>query len=146
AFFFNCTGYMKASRHGCMATTAALAHLGRIGPGVCQLDTPAGVFDTCLHDDGRVTARNIAVGNTLPVQMKMPGVGLIRGHLAWSGNWFLVIEWHRDGLTADCIDELLAFAAEVRLALRTNDIYAPDGTAIEHICLFASSHARCNTC
>src|SRR5690242_21940039 len=57
--FFNNVGYLKMCGHGTIGLMVTLAHLGRIRGGVCRLETPPGIVEARLNDDGRVTIRNV---------------------------------------------------------------------------------------
>ena len=57
--FFNNVGYLGMCGHGTIGLLATLAYLGRVRPGVHRIETPVGVVAAHLHDDNRVTVRNV---------------------------------------------------------------------------------------
>src|SRR5579859_6614480 len=58
--FFNNVGYLNMCGHGTIGVVATLAHLGRLGPGMHSIETPAGTVTAELHKSGEVTVGNVA--------------------------------------------------------------------------------------
>ena len=58
--FFNNSGYLGMCGHGTIGLIATLAHLGRIEQGAHVIETPVGDVTATLHEDGRVSVRNVA--------------------------------------------------------------------------------------
>src|ERR1700722_14903968 len=54
--FFNNVGYLGMCGHGSIGLIETLAHLGRISPGVCRLETPVGIVRAELNADGHTVA------------------------------------------------------------------------------------------
>ena len=82
--FFDRAGYLGMCGHGTIGVVATLAHLDRIGPGSHRIETPVGVVIAQLDDNGHVEVTNVpsyrlATGVTIDV----PGVGPVRGDVAW---------------------------------------------------------------
>ena len=76
------------------------------------------------HDDG-VTAQ---VGRGVEV----PGVGAVVGDVAWSGNWFFLIEKHGKELKLANVDELTDYCWRVRQAVNAQGF--PE---VDHVELFS---------
>jgi len=132
--FFNNVGYIGMCGHGTIGVVATLAYLGRIRPGEHRIDTPVGTVTTTLHDDGSVSVANvpsyrIATG----VAVEVPGRGVVHGDVAWGGNWFFLCADHGLALEASRVDELTAFASQVRGALQRHGISGAGGAEIDHI-------------
>src|SRR5436190_1852068 len=53
--FFNNVGTIGMCGHGTIGLVASLAFMGRLSAGVHRIDTPVGVVEAQLHDDGSVT-------------------------------------------------------------------------------------------
>jgi len=135
--FFNNVGYLGMCGHGAMGLVVTLAHLGRIGRGMCRLETPAGVVEARLGDAGRVSLRNVAsFRSAAGVAVEVPGIGTVAGDIAWGGNWFFLVGGHGRALTPDRIEELTDFTWRIRQALGASGITGADGREIDHIELF----------
>jgi 4-hydroxyproline epimerase len=73
------------------------------------------------------------------VTVEVPGFGPVKGDVAWGGNWFFLVNDHRQELEVENIDRLLEFTLRVREALARAGIKAPDGHEIDHVELFSPS-------
>src|SRR5215471_6790414 len=90
--FFNNVGYLGMCGHGTIGLMVTLVHLGRIKSGVCRIDTPPGVVEALLHDNGTVTVRNVPSRRTATgVSVYVSGHGTVTGDVAWGGNWFFLV-------------------------------------------------------
>ncbi len=117
--FFNDVGYLGMCGHGTIGVVRTLQHLGRIGPGVVHLDTPVGTVRARLEDDGAVTITNVpAYRYAAGVAVDVPDVGVVRGDVAWGGNWFFLVAHDGPPLTAENVPELTRWTMRVRDALR----------------------------
>jgi 4-hydroxyproline epimerase len=135
--FFNNVGYLGMCGHGTMGLVVTLARLGRISGGVCRIETPAGVVTARLGGDGRVTIRNVASYRTAAhVPVEAPGIGRVRGDVAWGGNWFYLVSGHGQELSLERLEELTDFAWRIRQGLAAHGIAGADGHEIDHIELF----------
>ena len=135
--FFNNVGYLGMCGHGTIGLMVTLAHLGRIRGGVCRLETPPGIVDAHLLDDGRVTIRNVAsYRSAVHVPVEAPGIGRVYGDIAWGGNWFFLCSGHGQELALDRLDDLTDFAWRIRQGLTAHGITGSDGGEIDHIELF----------
>ncbi|MCG8586793.1 MAG: 4-hydroxyproline epimerase [Pirellulales bacterium] len=137
--FFNNVGVLNMCGHGTIGLAVTLAHLGRIGPGKHQLETPVGNVEFELADDERhVTVENVpSYRHTQGVELDVPGHGTITGDVAWGGNWFFLTEDHGQAFESSRVDELTRYALAVRAALERDGITGEAGGEIDHIELFA---------
>jgi len=118
--FFNNVGYLGMCGHGTIGLVATLAHLGRIQPGTVRIDTPAGPVACELHADGSVSVENVeSYRERAGLEVPVPGLGVIRGDVAYGGNWFFLTEEHGEQLDAARIPELTEVAKRIRDAVRT---------------------------
>ncbi len=139
--FFNNVGYLGMCGHGTIGLVVTLAYMGRIKPGEHRIETPVGVVGAVLHDNGEVTVNNVAsYRKAANVAVEVPGYGVVRGDVAWGGNWFFLVQDHTMELTLANIDELTTFTWAIRQALRTNGITGDSKEEIDHIELFVPSH------
>lgn len=130
--FFNNVGTIGMCGHGTIGLVATLAHLGRIGAGVHRIETPVGVVTATLHADGTVSVANVASWRERKaVSAEVPGVGAVRGDVAWGGNWFFLVADHGQDLSLANVDRLTDYCWGVRQALNAQGF--PD---VDHIELF----------
>jgi len=138
--FFNNVGYLGMCGHGTIGLVATLAYLKRIGPGEHKIETPVGTVSAVLHEGGEVTVNNVAsYRSAADVAVDVPGYGVVRGDVAWGGNWFFLVRQHSMELTLQNVDELTNFTWAIRRALRDHGIVGSDGVEIDHVELFGLS-------
>jgi 4-hydroxyproline epimerase len=126
--FFNNVGYLSMCGHGTIGLVATLAHQGRIKPGEHRIETTVGVVTATLHADGRVSVTNVpSYRKTKSVIVDVPGIGQVKGDVAWGGNWFFLME-HRELAN---VEELIDFTWRIRQAVNAQGF--PE---IDHIELF----------
>lgn len=143
--FFNNAGYLGMCGHGMIGVAATLSYLGRIGPGKHRIETPVGDVTITLGEKDEVTISNVpAYRHRMRIPVEIPGYGVIRGDIAWGGNWFFLIEEHPFALSLDNEEELTAFTWQVRRALAANGITGANGAEIDHIELFTAAHDPAN--
>ena len=136
--FFNNVDTLWMCGHGTIGLVATLAHLGLIGPGEIRLDTAVGPVAATLHTDGTVTLANVpSYRHAKQVTVEVPGLGVVRGDIAWGGNWFFLIEQHGLTVALEHVEALTDYAWKVRQALGAQGIVGADGGEIDHIELFA---------
>jgi len=136
--FFNNAGYLGMCGHGTIGLVASLAHMGRIGVGEHRIETPVGTVTTTLHEDGSVSVRNVpAYRHLRQVAVELPGHGVVRGDVAWGGNWFFLVSEHGQRVASDNLAALTDYTAALRRALAAQGITGADGAEIDHIELFA---------
>lgn len=132
--FFNDVGYLGMCGHGLIGVVRTLEHLGRIGPGAVELDTPVGPVGADLATDGTVTIRNVpARVAALDVTVTVPGFGTVTGDVAWGGNWFFLAPWPAAELRYARRRGLVAVATAMRDALHAAGITGDDGGEIDHV-------------
>jgi 4-hydroxyproline epimerase len=132
--FFNNVGYLGMCGHGTIGVIATLQHLRRIGPGTHGIDTPVGTVQCRLHDDGRVTVRNVPSYRwRADVAVHVPGLGEVRGDVAWGGNWFFLAESPRTPVAPAHVEALTDDAWRIRAALRAAGHTGAGGAEIDHI-------------
>jgi 4-hydroxyproline epimerase len=138
--FFNNVGYLGMCGHGTIGLVASLAHRGEIMAGEHRIETPVGVVSATLHQGGEVTVSNVAsYRKAAGVAVDVPGFGTVRGHVAWGGNWFFLIEEHRFELTLQNVERLTEFTWAVRGALQAAGVTGDEGHEIDHIEVFGPS-------
>lgn len=135
--FFNNVGYLGMCGHGTIGLVSTLLHMGKIGAGEHWIDTPVGVVKATLHTSGRVTVVNVrSYRAARRVAIDVPRYGRITGDIAWGGNWFYLVEDHRQEVTLAGVEPLTEFAWAIRNALAAQNIRGSDGGEIDHIELF----------
>jgi 4-hydroxyproline epimerase len=140
AMFFNNVGYLGMCGHGTIGVVASLAYMKHIQPGAHRIETPVGTVSVVLHEGGEVTVNNVAsYRSAANVAVNVPGYGVVRGDVAWGGNWFFLVHDHKMELTLRNVEELTSFTWAIRHALRTQDISGADGNEIDHVELFVAS-------
>ncbi len=133
--YFNNVGYLGMCGHGTIGLVASLAHLGKISPGVVKIDTPVGVVAAELHANGEVSVNNVAsYRKAKGVALNVPGIGEVRGDVAWGGNWFFLVEQHGQALDLANLPELTDYTVRVCQAVRQQGF--PE---VDHVELFAPS-------
>jgi 4-hydroxyproline epimerase len=140
--FFNNVGYLGMCGHGTIGVVHTLAHLGRLRPGVCRLETPVGAVEAHMHPDGAVSVRNVPSRRyRADVMLEVPGFGVVRGDVAWGGNWFFLAEDHGQELVPGNLERLTEVSWAIRRALAANRITGEDGAEIDHVELTGPSPA-----
>lgn len=136
--FFNNVGYLGMCGHGTIGLMVTLAHMEKIKPGTHQIETPVGIVNATLHSTNRVTVKNVpSYRSRKDVVVKVPGVGDVRGDIAWGGNWFFLIENDTQNLSLENVEQLTDYAWKIRQALTVAKITGENGAEIDHIELFA---------
>ena len=133
--FFNNVGYLNMCGHGTIGVVATLAHLKRIKAGEHRIETPVGIVEATLHEDGQVSITNVpSYRKAKGVTIKVEGLGKITGDVAWGGNWFFLVEDHPFKLDLANIEALTEATWRIRQA--TNAQGFPE---VDHIELCAGS-------
>ncbi len=133
--FFNNVGYLGMCGHGTIGLVASLAHLGQLKPGPIRIDTPVGAVAAELHANGEVSVTNVPsyrVAKNWVV--RVPGLGEVRGDIAWGGNWFFLVEEHGHRLELAHLDALTDFTSRIRQAVNTQG-----HSEVDHVELFSPS-------
>lgn len=133
--FFNNVGLLGMCGHGMIGLIITLRHLGRITPGEHHIETPVGIVTATLHEDGRVSIRNV------PSYRKAKSVqaGTVTGDVAYGGNWFFLVSDHGLALTRENIPQLTQASLAMRAA-----IHAAGHPEVDHVELFAPPHDPAN--
>ena len=133
--FFNNVGYLGMCGHGTLGLIASLAHAQRLAPGVVHIDTPVGAVRAALRADGTVEVDNVpSYRKAHDVAIEVPGIGRVRGDVAWGGNWFFLVSGHGQRLTLDNVEALTDYTWRVRQAVNAQGF--PD---VDHIELFGDA-------
>ncbi|HSJ15789.1 MAG TPA: proline racemase family protein [Longimicrobiales bacterium] len=136
--FFNNVGVLGMCGHGLMGVARTLHTLGRTGSGTVRLDTPVGPVSALLGPDDAVTIRNVTPRVAmLDVTVPVPGVGTVRGDVAWGGNWFFITGQMPAPLALPNVAVLTRYAQAIRAALASRGISGDDGAEIDHVELTA---------
>ena len=138
--FFNNVGYLGMCGHGTIGLIVSLAYLGRIKPGEHRIETPVGVVTAILHEDSQVTVDNVcSYRKAVKIAVDVPGFGVVRGDVAWGGNWFFLVEDHDFEINLNNVEALTNFTWAIRQALNDHGVTGDGGHEIDHIELFAPS-------
>jgi len=141
--FFNNVGCLGMCGHGTMGLVASLRHLDRIPPGKVRIDTPVGAVEAELHASGEISVGNVAsYRKAAGVAIDVPGLGGVRGDVAWGGNWFFLVGQHDQVLDLAHLDSLTDYTRRVREAVNAQGF--PE---VDHVELFgpsslAGAHSR----
>lgn len=135
--FFNNIGYLGMCGHGMIGLATTLAHLGQARIGRCRIDTPVGVVEVELNTSNRVTINNIpAYRLHKAVEVDVPGLGVMRGDVAWGGNWFFLVDQTPYELTRDNIPRLSDAARTILRELPRQGVTGAEGMLIDHLEFF----------
>jgi 4-hydroxyproline epimerase len=135
--FFNNVGCLHGCVHGTIGVAVTLAHLGRIWPGQHRIETPVGVVTVDLQDHGRVTVANVPSYRLAKgLVVEVPGWGMVKGDVAWGGNWFFLIENQGPEVAIGKLEELTDFTWAVRRELERAGVTGADGALIDHVEVF----------
>lgn len=146
AIFFNNVSYLGMCGHGTIGLVTTLAHRGAITAGDHRIETPVGVVTATLHDDGRVTVRNVpSYRHAHGVRVDVAGHGSVTGDVAYGGNWFFLVGDHGQELQFANVDALTDLTWRIRTALEQQGITGADGACIDHIELFATGAPGSNS-
>lgn len=133
--FFNNVGVLGMCGHGTIGLVVSLAYLGRIQPGKTLIETPVGIIAAVLHENGEVSVDNVpSYREAAGVAVQVPGIGEVRGDVAWGGNWFFLVEKHRLALELANVEALTDYCWRVRQALNAQGF-----PKVDHVELFAPS-------
>lgn len=149
AIFFNNVGTLAMCGHAMIGVTVTLAHLGRIGPGLVRIDTPAGPVGVEYHGGSRVTISNVPSFRAIArLTVDVPGIGPVVGDVAWGGNWFFLTSARDDiPIEVGYARQLTDYAMKIRHAVDRIAIPLPHPGVIDHIELVgpavdSRNHAR----
>ena len=136
--FFNNVGPLQMCGHGTIGLVTTLAHLGRIHPGAHLIETCVGTVGATLHEDGSVSVSNISSSRKVKdATVYVPGLGEIRGDVAWGGNWFFLVEEHGEELTLKNVERLTDLSWRIRQAVNAQGF--PE---VDHVELFGPPQTK----
>jgi 4-hydroxyproline epimerase len=140
--YFNNVGAIGMCGHGTIGLAVTLAHMGRLRPGRHRLETPVGVvgmelIDACTATVENVESYRLAEG----VEVEVPGIGAVRGDVAWGGNWFFLTSFAPCDLEFANLGPLTAAATAISDALKAQGVRGKGGALIDHVELFAPSRS-----
>jgi 4-hydroxyproline epimerase len=141
--FFNNVGYLGMCGHGTIGLIATLAHLKKVTPGDHRIETCVGVVTATLHADGSVSVTNVpSYRKAKAATVEVAGIGRVSGDVAWSGNWFFLVEKHGQDLNLTNVEKLTDYAWRIRQAVNAQGF--PE---VDHVELFGppqgpGAHAR----
>ncbi len=139
--FFNNVGYLGMCGHGTIGLVTTLAHLGRVAAGAHRIETPVGVVTAELLPSGEVAVANVpSYRHRKAITVHTDGFGSFTGDVAWGGNWFFLVNDHREELDLRRVDRLTEVTWAIRDALEKNGITGAGGAEIDHIELFSTPH------
>ena len=137
AIFFDNAGYLGMCGHGTIGLAVTLAHLGRLEPGRHRFETPVGIVGVELADENAATVENVeSYLHLKEVAVEVPGLGTVRGDVAWGGNWFFLTSVVPCDLTLANVGKLKLAATAIRDALEAQGVRGKDGAPIEHVEIF----------
>ncbi|MFO0878914.1 MAG: proline racemase family protein [Gemmataceae bacterium] len=135
--FFNNVGYLNMCGHGTIGVAVALGHLGRIQAGRHRLETPVGIVTFDYDGAHSVSLDNVpSYRHARQVPVEVPGHGVVRGDIAWGGNWFFLVSDHGQEIDLAQVERLTDFSWRIRRALHEQGITGADHGEIDHIELF----------
>lgn len=136
--YFNNVGYLGMCGHGTIGLVKTLEYMGRVTAGTHRIETPVGDVEATLNPDGSVTITNVpSYRYAKDVEVEVPGVGVVKGDIAYGGNWFFLIGEHPLKIELADLEALTQYSVAVRNALTANGITGADGAEIDHIELFS---------
>jgi 4-hydroxyproline epimerase len=141
--FFNNIGYLGMCGHGTIGLIASLAWLERIKPGKVRIETTVGIVTAELLESGDVVVANVPsyrARKSIPVDV--PGIGVVRGDVAWGGNWFFLVEKHPLEVRLSNLETLTSYSSRIRQALSERGIRGDGGAEIDHVELFAPADPK----
>ncbi len=140
--FFNNVGYIGMCGHGTIGLAVTLAHMGRLEPGRHRFETPVGLVGVELIDSCTATVENVESYRFAEgVEVEAPGLGVVRGDLAWGGNWFFLTSFAPCDLVLENVGPLTQAATAIRDALQAQGVRGKDGALIDHIEFFAPARS-----
>ena len=132
--FFNNVDYLGMCGHGTIGVIETLKYQGRIDAGVHRIETPVGIVEATLLENGEVEIQNVpSMRREKGVRIKS-SVGPVEGDIAWGGNWFFLAHRTLDmpALEVANATELIQLTEEFRNAVNADlDTYW-----VDHVELF----------
>jgi 4-hydroxyproline epimerase len=149
--YWNASAPLGMCGHATIGLARTLVHAGVALPPRALLETRVGDVAVETLADGRVRFENVpARVHALDLEVTLEQGGVVRGDLAWGGNWFFIVRLDGAGGRAmrDPAEEL-AFARSIERGIRRMGLVAGAGNGglIDHVALLfapsrADAHAR----
>ena len=142
--FFDSCGYFGMCGHGVIGVIATLEYLGLIkSRGSHRIETPVGIVTAELHASGDVSMQNVAsFRHKRNVSVDSNGSGKFTGDVAWGGNWFFLVDDHREDLSIGRVEHLTEVTRSIRHALTRDGITGANGAQIDSVALFGPPQRR----
>ena len=141
--FFNNVGYLGMCGHGTIGLVVTLAHTGKIGLGEHRIETPVGVVTATLNADGTVSVGNVnSYRKAKDVSIELPIIGVVKGDVAYGGNWFFLVSDHGLELELANIEQLTNFTWQIRQAVNTRGFPEVDHVELIGPARSAGAHSR----
>lgn len=137
--FCNNASYLGMCGHGTIGVAETLRHCGLIDSDSYSLDTPVGVVNGKFGPGQEITVENVAsFRHKKDVPLNLENGKLVKGDIAYGGNWFYIV--HESGLDLTLKNEpnLKEFCKSVKRALQNEGHSGPNGEPIDHIELSSS--------
>jgi 4-hydroxyproline epimerase len=133
--FFNNVGYLGMCGHGTIGVIETLKYLGRIDAGVHRIETPVGVVEATLLENGEVEIQNVPSVRAQKGISVQVSLGTVVGDVAWGGNWFFLA--HRTPEMPELLVEnagaLISLTEEIRDAVNSLE---SESHFVDHVELF----------
>lgn len=134
--FFNAAGLLGMCGHATIGLATTLAARRLIDPGEFSLETPVGSVAVRLRSDGAVEFDNVeAYRAQAAVDLVVDG-RVVRGDVAWGGNWFFLVDEASRSLDETAAEDLLVESKAIRAALAAAGVRGDDGGGVDHVAFF----------
>lgn len=131
--YYTPAGALNMCGHATIGLVITLAHMGRINIGTHYIETPIGVVKAMLKEDNEVSIQNVeSYRYKKDVSIKVDGLGIVKGDIAWGGNWFFLTKEIPCELNYDNIPQLLEALNAIKNAISKQGIFGKDGAQIDH--------------
>lgn len=131
--YYTPAGALNMCGHATIGLVITLAHMGRINIGTHYIETPIGVVKALLKKDNEVSIQNVeSYRYKKDVSIKVDGLGIVKGDIAWGGNWFFLTKEIPCELNYDNIPQLLEALNAIKNAISKQGIFGKDGAQIDH--------------
>lgn len=141
--FFNNAGFLGMCGHGAIGVAVTLQYLGRTDGTRISLETPVGVVKLELLGQNEAQLDNVpSFVHRTDVAVDVEGIGVVRGDVAWGGNWFFLVDWSQTPITPALIPQLTEVTRRIKAALNDQGIRGERGAMIDHVELFSSADTR----
>lgn len=135
--YFDAAAVIGMCGHGTIGLAATLAHIGKIGLGTHKIETSVGVVEVTLTDLNTVSVTNIeSYRSHKDLTIEVDGIGMVKGDVAWGGNWFFMVNESPVPVVPGNIRALTDTAIAIRNTLEADNLKGGDDGVIDHIVLF----------